>query len=84
MTRYYIFKWKENKKNSVERENKITIAKPTGETSIDAKQALNLFTKGFGNLKKNSIISIKEFDENGQIGEDITPSAETSIIPERK
>ena len=84
MTRYYIFKWKENKKNAVERENKVVIARPTGETSIDAKQALNLFIKGFGNLKKNSIISIKEFDENGQIGEDITPSAESSIIPERK
>ena len=48
-----------------------------------AKNALNLFIKSCGNLKRNTIIRIQELDENGeQIGEDITPSeGEDAIIP---
>lgn len=84
MTRYYIFNWYENKGKKIERTNKIVIQNPTGETNKDAKKAVDLFTRGFGNLKRNTIISIKEFDENGQIGEDIIPNTETDIIPESK
>ena len=84
MTRYYIFKWYENKGKKIERINTISIQKPVGDTSIDAKKAVDLFTRGFGNLKRNTIISIKECDENGQIGEDIIPNTETDIIPESK
>jgi hypothetical protein len=86
MTRYYIFKWYENSTNwgkgFIERTNKISIPKPTGDTSKDTKKALDLFIRGFGNLKQNTIISIKECDENGQIGEDIVPqNSENAIIP---
>lgn len=84
MTRYYIFKWHENTPNwkgIVERTNRIDVIKPTGKVEIDAKKAVDLFTRGFGNLKQNTIISISEFDENGQIGEDIIPAEENNFIP---
>ena len=68
---------------SVSRTTMVKISKPTGKTDIDAKVAVGLFTKSCGNLKRNTIIKIQEFDENGkQIGEDITPSTEeNAIIP---
>ena len=82
MTRYYIFKWYENKGKKIERTNTVSSQKPTGNTSIDAKKAVDLFTRGFGNLKRNTIVSIKECDENGQIGQDIVPqNTENAIIP---
>lgn len=82
MTRYYIFNWYENKGKKIERTNTVSIQKPTGNTSIDAKKAVDLFTRGFGNLKRNTIVSIKECDENGQIGQDIVPqNTENAIIP---
>ncbi len=72
-------------KTPVSRTSTIMLSKPTGKTEIDAKAALALFTNSFGNLKKNTIVKIKEFDENGQIGEDITPSTEeNAIVPTRK
>jgi len=85
MKRYYIFKWHENTthwgKGFIERNNRINITKPTGQVEIDAKRAVDLFIRGFGNLKQNTIISIKEFDENdNQIGEDIVPDKD-AIIP---
>ena len=85
ITRYYIFKWYETKGakygNPVIRTNKIILSHPSGETEVDAKVAVNIFMTTYGNLKCNTIVSIKEMDENGQIGEDITPSDNTSIIP---
>lgn len=67
------------------RTNRVSLSKPTGKTSVDAQAALGIFISTFGNLKKNTIVKIKEFDENGQLGEDITPSAdENAIIPVRK
>ena len=85
MQRYYIFTWHKNEKGAINRTNKIVLSKPTGYTEYDAKRALTLFTSTFGSLKYNTIISIKEYDENGQIGEDIVPASEgTSIIPERR
>lgn len=67
------------------RTNKVTLSKPTGKTSVDARAALGIFIANFGNLKKNTIVKIKEFDENGQIGADITPSDDdTAIVPIRK
>lgn len=84
MQRVYAIDWYPTKDGeSVSRRTKIRISKPTGKTEIDAKAALGLFTTSCGNLKRNTVIRIKEFDENGeQIGEDITPSAEeNAIIP---
>lgn len=85
MKRSYIFSWYENNKygNPIIRTNKIYLIRPTGKTEYDAKAALKIFMVNFGNLKKNTIVSIKELDENNkQIGEDIVPSeAEDAIIP---
>lgn len=64
------------------RTTNIKIGRPRGVTSVDAKAAVDLFCKEFGNLKRNAIVSIKELDENGeQIGEDIKPTGENGIIP---
>lgn len=84
MTRYYIIKWHE--KNTkwgkpIERYNRINIQNPTGKVEVDAKKAVEIFIRGFGNLKQNTILSIKEFDENGQIGEDIIPTDGSTIVP---
>ena len=83
MVRKYAIEWVENKDRlQMKRTTWITLSAPTGKVEFDAKKALNLFTRNFGNLKKNTIISIKEFDEKGQIGEDIVPSSdENAIIP---
>lgn len=87
MKRSYSIEWynkKENKYTSspIVRTHTLVLSKPTGKTAIDAKAALNIFIKTFGNLNKNEVICIKEFGENGQIGEDIVPSsAEGAIIP---
>lgn len=84
MIRTYRIKWFP-KKEGVEstRHTLIKISNPTGETSKDAHSAVEIFISSCGNLKKNEIICIQEFDEDGkQIGEDIVPtSAENSIIP---
>ena len=84
MKRVYAIDWYPTKDGeSVSRKTMIRISKPTGKTEIDAKAALGLFTTSCGSLKRNTIIRIKELDENGeQIGEDITPSTEeNAIIP---
>lgn len=86
MKRFYDIEWYSNIRydnvEPIHRHCKVTISKPTGKVEIDTKTAINIFTKTNGNLKKNTIVRIKEFDENGeQIGEDITPSAENAIIP---
>ena len=87
MVRNYEFTWyptKESKygKEPAVRTNMVKLSNAIGVTGIDAKTALNIFTKTFGNLNKNTIVTIKEFDENGQIGEDIVPAAdENAIVP---
>ena len=84
MERIYNIEWYPTKESElVKRNTMILLSKPTGKTEIDAKEAVNIFTKSCGNLKKNTIIRIKEIDECGnQIGEDIVPSnEENAIIP---
>ena len=85
--RKYIINWYANKDakygDPIIRISNVELTNPTGKTDHDAKAALNIFIKGQGNLTKNTIISIKEFDENGQIGEDIVPTSD-SIIPTKK
>lgn len=84
MVRIYRFKWYPTKdRDAIPRHTLIRISNPTGKTEIDAKNAMELFVRSCGNLKKNTIIKIQELDENGeQIGEDIVPSAEeNAIIP---
>ena len=84
MKKIYAIKWYPTKDGEiVSRNTLINLSNPTGETAVDAKAAINIFTKSCGNLRRNTIISIKELDgEGNQIGEDITPSAEeNAIIP---
>lgn len=81
MIRRYKIVWHSNKDN-INRANYIRVSNPVGDTSIDAKAALNIFISEFGDLKHNTIIKIQEFDENGiQLGEDIIPSEKTAIVP---
>lgn len=81
--RRYLIKWYPKKEGSSgERTTSIQLSKPTGQVNRDAHSAVDLFVATYGSLKKNEIICIKEFDENGQIGEDIVPSSdENAIIP---
>jgi len=85
LIRNYNIEWYPTKDGeNFKRETFIRLSKPTGRTEYDAKAALNIFTSSCGNLKKNTIIRIKEMDENGQIGEDIVPTDGSSIIPAGK
>lgn len=60
----------------------VTIPKSTGDTSIDAKNATELFIKTIGSLKKYDILSMQEVSESGDpIGEPIKPMADTAIVP---
>ena len=85
MTRNYAFEWYETKTarygNPDVRHTLISLSNPSGKTEFDAKRAVEIFTAKNGNLKKNTIICIKEMDENGQIGEDIVPQEDSSIVP---
>lgn len=87
MKRIYNIEWYPTRdakygKTPISRTTMIQIPKPTGKTEIDAKTALGVFINSCGNLKKNTIVKIKEIGENGQIGEDIVPSgAEDAVIP---
>jgi hypothetical protein len=84
MTRIYRIKWFPKKEGAEStRHTLIKISNPTGETSKDAHSAVEIFISSCGNLKKNEIVCIQEFDENKkQIGEDIVPtSTENNIIP---
>ena len=79
----FIFTWYENVKygTPVERKNTITV-KNKGDIGMTAKAATDVFTKNFGSLKYNTIVSIQEIDENGNsVGEPITPQENSSIIP---
>lgn len=86
--RYYIFEWYDNRDaksgNPVLRHTKITLPNFTREVGKDAKRALQIFMTENGNLKRITIKRIKEFNEHGQIGEDITMQAESTIVPFKK
>ena len=85
--RNFRFTWKSNKNKYepiITRVSEISV-KNSGDLAIDAKAAAAIFTTNFGSLKKNSILSIQEFDENGNVGEPIVPSEEeNAIIPVKK
>ncbi len=82
MIRNYNIEWYPTRDGEdFKRETFVKLSKPTGKTSYDAKAALNIFTSQCGNLKKNTIVKIVEMDENGQIGEDIVPTEDSTIIP---
>ena len=86
MVRHYAISWYPTREgDKLKRTTWIQINKAAGTPSIDAKFAVNLFCAQFGNLKKNTIICIKEFDDQyNQIGEDIVPTNGTNIVPIKK
>lgn len=74
--------WFKNERNPIERKNLITVTRPTGAIEKDAKAALGIFSAEFGNLKKNTIVSIAELDKDGnQVGELIKPIEGSSVVP---
>lgn len=82
--RKFEFTWFKNEKYhpTIERKNIIEVGKSYSNVGEAAKAATALFTRSFGNLKKNTIVSIQEIDEKGNpVGEVITPVDETSIVP---
>ena len=86
MKRIFDFTWHENVKfgQPVVRTNRVMVAS-NGDVGQAAKAATNVFTKNFGNLKRNNIISIQEVDEKGnKVGEPIVPQEDTSIVPTGK
>ncbi len=84
--RKFAFVWYENPKygNPITRNNAIEVVNASPDTGMAAKAAVAVFTKRFGSLKKNTIVSIQEFNDNGPVGEVITPSEESSIVPTGK
>lgn len=85
----FVINWYSNKdakyKEPLKKHTWIELAKPTGDVGQDAKEALNIFINTYGNLKKNTIVNIKEIAEDGsQIGEDIVPTGEESIMPTKR
>ena len=86
MIRNFSFKWYKNEKyhKPIERVNSIAVSNASADTAKAAKTAVEIFTKNFGNLKQNTIISIQEYNEDGPVGEPIIPSDETNIIPLKK
>ena len=81
--RKFIFTWYENVKygNPVERKNTISVINK-GDIGATAKAATEVFTRNFGSLKYNTILSIQEIDEKGNfVGEPIVPQEDSSIVP---
>lgn len=86
MKRTFVFNWYENTRygSPMERKNTVLVSK-TGDLGYDAKQATEVFCKTFGNLKKNTIVSIQETNEKGEaVGEPIVPTEENSIVPTKR
>lgn len=85
MIRNYSIEWYPTRDGEdFKRSTFIKLGRPCGKVEVDAKAALNIFISQFGNLKKNTIIRIKEMDENGQIGDDIVPTEDSNILPIRR
>lgn len=85
--RKFIFTWYKNEKynKSFERKSEIVVIDAPLDIGAAAKSAVNIFTKSFGNLKKNTIVSIQEYNNyNEPIGEPIVPEMETGILPIKK
>jgi hypothetical protein len=81
--RNFAFTWHKNEKciEPIIRHNSITVSNASDDTAFAAKAATELFCKTFGNLKKNTIISIQEYNEKGPVGEPIIPTDNNSIVP---
>ena len=84
--RKFVFTWYKNEKFGTPIERKNTVAvRNKGDIGATAKAATEVFTKNFGSLKYNTILSIQEIDADGvAVGEPITPQEDSSIVPTRR
>lgn len=85
--RNFEFTWYAKKdRQKINRHNKLSVnCKDSAEIGVAAKQATDVFCKTFGNLNQIEIISIQEYDKDGNpVGEVITPMEGSSIIPVSK
>lgn len=85
MAKYFEIKWYKTKDGvNFTRTNAVIVPNAPADTGAAAKRALENFIVAFGNLKKNTIIEIQEYDKEGQpVGEPIIPG-DDYIIPEKK
>ena len=82
----FVFTWYENVRygKPLTRTNTISV-KNKGDIGATAKAATDVFTKNFGSLKYNTIVSIQEINDKGEtVGELIVPQEDSSIIPTGK
>lgn len=86
MNRHFSFKWYKNERyrEPMERVNSVTVTDAPMDTALAAKTAVTLFTRNFGSLKANTIVSIQEYNEDGPVGDPIIPSDDTDIIPVKR
>ena len=78
----FMFTWYKNEKygQPIERHSEIKV--PAGpDLGTSAHKATDVFCKAFGNLKKNTIVSIQEMVDGQPVGEPIVPQAENRIMP---
>ena len=75
MKRKFLFTWHKNERygEPVERHNYITVTKASKDLGMACNAATELFKRSFGSLKRNTILSIQEVDENNApLGEPLT------------
>lgn len=86
MNRQFSIKWHKNEKyrEPMERTNSVTVTNASADIGMAAKAAVELFTKSFGSLKYNTIVSMQEYNDEGPVGEPIVPDADNNIVPMKK
>ena len=84
--RKFAFTWYENPKygEPIMRSNAIEVVNASPDIGAAAKVAVTMFSRTFGSLKKNTIVSIQEYNDNGPIGEPIIPNEDSDIVPTGK
>lgn len=68
---FYI-KWYKKERNPIERTNVITVPSLPENSKEAEEAAIKLFTRAFGSLKRNEIVSITPVDEEESAKESIT------------
>ena len=81
----FVITWHKNERygKSIERKTSIQVTS-SPDIGLSAKRATDIFCSTFGNLKRNTIISIQEMKDGEPYGEPIVPAEDTSIIPTKK
>lgn len=81
----FVITWYKNERygKPIERRTSIQVTS-SADIGHSAKRVVDIFCSTFGNLKRNTIISVQEMKNGEPYGEPIVPSDETSIVPTRK